>query len=361
VTLIFFVSLVGVFKGDANTYSFESFDSGHIHKVKLTGLKPGTVYYYVCGDLSNGPFSDERSFKSAPDSSSMSKIKFVAWGDPGQTENSLFAGLEALKQNPDMIFIPGDISYADEDESRWDSWGRMFEFVTARFPTMVIPGNHENYGSDKHEFIAYQNRFFMPSDQSKAKEGNLYWSTNFGPMHFVSLNTESNYNLSTDMYDWFVSDLKSVDRTVTPWLVLSFHRPFYNTNKAHYGQMQDFQAIYEPLIHRFCVDFVITGHVHAYERTGTVFNGEIDKAGTTQYFTLGNGGNFKMLDSEWIANPPQWSAFRAARYGFATFEIFNSTHALHTFFETDQDSRMVSSAQIADQTWISRSFPRSCQ
>ena len=31
-------------------------------------------------------------------------------------------------------------------------------------------------------------------------------------------------------YDWLVSDLSSVDRSVTPWVVLYGHRPMYCTN-----------------------------------------------------------------------------------------------------------------------------------
>ncbi len=258
---------MGYFVGESSTYSHKLFESGYIHKVKVTGLTPRQLYYYVCGNISSGPFSSENSFYAAPEVSLDSKLKFAVWGDPGQTQNSLYAGLEVVKQQPDMIFIPGDVSYADQDESRWDSWGRMFEFATARYPTMVIPGNHENV----HQFIGYQSRFFMPSEESKAKEKNLYWSVNVGPVHLVTLNTESDYDYSTDMYNWFIADLKNVDRKATPWLVLSFHRPYYNSNKAHFGQMKDFQAIYEPLLDQFCVDYVLTGHVHACTFSYLVF------------------------------------------------------------------------------------------
>ncbi len=36
-----------------------------------------------------------------------------------------------------------------------------------------------------------------------------------------------------------------------------------NPNPKHYGDMKDFQEIYEPLFDQYGVDFVITGHVHA--------------------------------------------------------------------------------------------------
>ena len=58
-----------------------------------------------------------------------------------------------------------------------------------------------------------------------------------------------------------------MDRQRTPWLVVLFHVPWYNSNKAHQGAGDDMMAAVEPLLYAASVDLVIAGHVHAYERS----------------------------------------------------------------------------------------------
>lgn len=58
-----------------------------------------------------------------------------------------------------------------------------------------------------------------------------------------------------------------MDRKRTPWLIVLFHVPWYNSNKAHQGEGDDMMASMEPLLHAASVDIVLAGHVHAYERS----------------------------------------------------------------------------------------------
>lgn len=63
------------------------------------------------------------------------------------------------------------------------------------------------------------------------------------------------------------ADLLKVDRRRTPWLVVLFHVPWYNSNRAHQGEGDDMMSSMEHLLYAAGVDIVFTGHVHAYERT----------------------------------------------------------------------------------------------
>ena len=58
-----------------------------------------------------------------------------------------------------------------------------------------------------------------------------------------------------------------MDRERTPWLVVLFHVPWYNSNKAHQGEGAGMMAAIEPLLYAAGADIVIAGHVHAYERS----------------------------------------------------------------------------------------------
>lgn len=70
--------------------------------------------------------------------------------------------------------------------------------------------------------------------------------------------------------DFFVilqADLSKVDRKRTPWLLVLFHVPWYNSNEAHQCEGDDMKEAMEPLLRAAGVDLVLAGHVHAYERT----------------------------------------------------------------------------------------------
>lgn len=58
-----------------------------------------------------------------------------------------------------------------------------------------------------------------------------------------------------------------MDRNKTPWLVVLFHVPWYNSNYAHQGEGDGMMAAMEPLLYAAGVDIVFAGHVHAYERS----------------------------------------------------------------------------------------------
>jgi hypothetical protein len=63
------------------------------------------------------------------------------------------------------------------------------------------------------------------------------------------------------------SDLSKVDRKRTPWLLVIFHVPWYNSNTAHQGEGGDMMEAMEPLLNAASADLVFAGHVHAYERS----------------------------------------------------------------------------------------------
>ena len=86
----------------------------------------------------------------------------------------------------------------------------------------------------------------------------------------------------------------------------------------------------EPLFYSYAVDLVLTGHVHAYERSLPVYNGCPTECGP-QYFLLGDGGNYEGAYVPWLEPQPRWSAFRESTFGGATLVFHNSTHAYYNW------------------------------
>ena len=70
-----------------------------------------------------------------------------------------------------------------------------------------------------------------------------------------------------------------MNRSSTPWVVFSQHRPVYSSDASEPGLPGgDFSAAWEPLLHAHGVDLVIVGHQHMYERTHAVLNGTVAAA-----------------------------------------------------------------------------------
>ena len=71
---------------------------------------------------------------------------------------------------------------------------------------------------------------------------------------------------------------------------------------THYKEMECFMSFYEPLFYQYRVDFVLNGHVHAYERTHPMYNYTVDQCGPV-YLTMGDGGNVEVSLSSLRVSP----------------------------------------------------------
>ena len=66
------------------------------------------------------------------------------------------------------------------------------------------------------------------------------------------------------------SELKRANELSYQWIIVMFHHPVYpvHTQRVY----TDLQEQWAPLFDKYGVDLVLTGHDHAYMRTGKIFN-----------------------------------------------------------------------------------------
>jgi len=113
------------------------------------GLEPGTRYYYKCGDSSIPAMSQEHSFETFPKPSPNNyPARIAVIGDLGLTRNSTSTIDHLTHNDPSMILLIGDLTYANQYlttggkgascyscafpdapiretyQPRWDGWGR---------------------------------------------------------------------------------------------------------------------------------------------------------------------------------------------------------------------------------------------
>ena len=271
-------------------------------------------------------------------------FNWVLMADVGQTYNSsLTAQYISVYDNSvvasagglDLILNVADLTYADNyspdsvelpqpagarpgtNQQRWDSMFAMWAPVFGGVSVVHAAGNHEidnqpgialssndtsstygytNVNSAGQPNIPFQSwSVRVPNGaMDPAQLGDTwnaqYFSQNLGPVHLIVLNNYIPFATGTAQYNWFAADIAKVDRVATPWLIVSFHAPPYHSYYTHYKEMECFMSFYEPLFYKWRVDFVINGHVHAYERTHPMYNYQKDNCGPV-YITIGDGGN----------------------------------------------------------------------
>nr|XP_043628276.1 purple acid phosphatase 2-like [Erigeron canadensis] len=354
-------------EGMLTKYSYFDYTSGFIHHCNLTHLKHDTKYYYTVG-IDHTPRTFW--FTTPPEVGPDVPYTFGLIGDLGQSYDSNLT-LTHYEMNPvkgKTLLFAGDLSYADNypnhDNRRWDSWGRFIERSAAYQPWIWTAGNHElDYAPEIGEFEPfkpYTHRYPVPYKSSDSHTP--YWySIKRASAHIIVLASYSAYGKYTPQYKWLEKELPKVNRTETPWLIVMLHSPWYNSYNYHYMEGESMRVMFEAWFVKYKVDVVFAGHVHAYERTERVSNiaynivngicQPVKDQSAPVYITIGDGGNLEGLATNMTEPQPEYSAFREASYGHATFDIKNRTHAYYGWHR-NQDGYAVT----ADTMWFYNRF-----
>lgn len=364
--------------GNSSTYStrsvpkeahaFVDYTSPMLHHVVLRDLKPSSTYFYRAGTAPVG------SFRTPPAPGDALPLKMFLVGDLGQTLDSKSTMTHMLEEQADVLLHAGDMSYADCDSKRWDSYFDMIEPLSKAIPWMVAAGNHEIEPDGTGGIMSsFKHRYAMPEvkpgvDTSRVFQnpsqtgfdctpsaftgsydfGNSFYSFDLGLVHVVVLNAYVHTDPDSAQFKWLEQDLLSVDRSTTPWVISMFHSPWYNSNEAHQGEFNTIamRESMEPLFHQHNVSMAFCGHVHAYERSRPVYMNKTDVRGTT-YFNVGDGGNREGHSSKWN-EAPEWNAMRNGdMFGHSRLTFQNRTHALFEWVPNDGSSWVT-----GDSVWV---------
>jgi acid phosphatase type 7 len=200
-----------------------------------------------------------------------------------------------------------------------DSGGECGVPTSARF---ITPGN-EGEEMDMQLKIKKQKK----SGDVQGASG-AWYSFNVGSVHVVMMNTEFDLSVGSDQYDWLANDLSSVDRTMTPWVLVGGHRQLYSCHSRN-NVLAD---ALEPLLMQNRVDLVVVGHIHLAQRTCPIVNGTcVEEADEFGYYApvhavVGNAGLTCSTCTGGFL--PDWGTFE---HGFATLHS-NATNLELKFY-----------------------------
>ncbi|QCD88985.1 purple acid phosphatase-like [Vigna unguiculata] len=351
-------------EGKFVTYRFLSnYSSGFIHHTTIRNLEYNTKYYYEVG---LGNTTRQFWFVTPPEIGPDVPYTFGLIGDLGQSldSNLTLSHYESSPKKGQTVLFVGDLSYADRypnhDNVRWDTWGRFTERSVAYQPWIWTVGNHElDFYPDLGETVPFKpftHRYHVPYKASQSTSP-FWYSIKRASAHIIVLSSYSAYGKYTPQYTWLEKELKKVNRTETPWLIVLMHAPWYNSYNYHYMEGETMRVMYEAWFVENKVDVVFAGHVHAYERSERVSNiaynvvngicTPIKDQSAPVYITVGDGGNLEGLATNMTEPQPEYSAFRESSFGHAVFDIKNRTHA-HYSWHRNQDGVAVE----ADSVWF---------
>lgn len=262
------------------------------HELRLTGLTPGSQYFYSIGTptqvLQQG---SDNYLLTAPPTDTKRKIRVTSFGDCGMTTNN-----QANVRNAFLSFrgnVPtnlwmliGDNSYDGDDPAYQTNFFEPYQTNLMKNAMLYsIPGNHDYSNSPllaSNHNIPYFSIFSLPiqAEAGGVASGTEEWySFDYGPIHFVMLDgygqrvvNESSIRFYADTVNhpqvvWLKQDLAA---TTKKWKIVYMHFPPYSQG-SHSSEVEaDLIGIRQrinPILERFGVDMVVMGHSHNYERS----------------------------------------------------------------------------------------------
>lgn len=269
----------------------------YIHTAAVSDLKPGTAYEYRVG--AGDKRSDWQSFHTAqghdfkalifPDSQSSDYSGWAATAQPAWQRN----------QDAQFFINMGDLVDNGQDHYQWNAWFDVVGDMIARIPVVPLLGNHETYDKDWKVRMpeAYLHLFALPRID-REKYQNQFYSFDYGDVHFVVLNTQSQEladfepSLDEDEVAWFKEDMV---KTTKKWKIVLMHKDplqygFANRPQPREEGFSPEGRLWMPLFDQYGVDAVLSAHLHTYRDRGHIRNFQRDESGPL-YLITGVAGN----------------------------------------------------------------------
>jgi acid phosphatase type 7 len=334
----------------------------HQFSYTISNLLPATKYYYR---VTNDTYSHSGSFMTAPQPAETA-VSFYGYGDsraeylnpPTEHNAVLTALLSDLNQNPDqrqtLLVHLGDYVYNGLNEFLWDmqqfNLDPVYDAMHSTFaslPFMGVLGNHEGYDAyaAQRTVMNYENigelfRKYYP--YRYPNNNRFYHSFDYGPVHFVIIDTWSYQGASNDnqtiddvQANWLKRDLRASKK---PWKIAMLHTPVWQCLRGNPAM----QAQLTPILKDGGVHLVLQGHQHYYSRAET----EGPYAGMT-WLVLGGGG--ATINPEQACVPETnktWPPVAAFKFHFARFDVSGNTMTVTVI---DKDGTILDTFQITNQ------------
>ena len=383
-------------------------DMGLIHSASLSGMKAlaNTKIYYTFGDIAsdtwsamdgNGttriwdfyvpplagqqPINRPTTLVWFDDMGRGSNDQAYTWEHYGRASYNTTKSVGALVQTGavDAIYHGGDISYAVGFEAVWDFFMDMLVPMSSSVLYFTTVGNHEtDFPGTSSYYTGYDSGgecsvpalAMLPqpykTPTQPATVDDPWWSYDVGLIHFIGLSSEHNFTTNSAQWLWLENDLKSVNRTLTPWVLFGAHRAMYissswgpNNDEGVFTPSSDIANMdlmvkhVEPLLWKYKVNLGLYGHMHCVQRQAAILEQRIVQSATmvkdsngdnvathiepqsTVHYIVGTGGA-NLMES---VNPvqPVWNELNFFKWGYAIIEAVDNTELTFRWVESSTE------------------------
>jgi len=273
--------------------------SGNYYRAELTGLKPGTTYYFRIKGTGPSGTTQEWSFRTI---ASGQVASFAFTGDsqrPFETPEGEMGQLLSkpaapanwpymrdfltsviADEEPDFMLALGDIVCRGNIQAQWDHWFDAWQehAVTdcgRMIPIVPLVGNHDmsGYPNVDASYEWFLGQFAIP----QPVPGIPCYALDFPNLHLTVLAATSG-QVASDwgkaqaeaqaQTNWLTLDLAA---SSAPWKIVAFHYNYMGCFASCTGYPSDcYMQAWTPALESSDVDMVFMGHVHNYTRSWPV-------------------------------------------------------------------------------------------
>ena len=260
-------------EGDTKALHVKENEPTRFHSIVLPKLQEHTKYSYKVHADSLHVDNTKRHFitQYATSEDVLERVWIIGdSGEVGKRQDEVFTqAMKYFGSNPiDFWLLLGDNAYRSGTQKQYNT--TLFKPYAPLIKTNVpwaVNGNH-----DARRF-AFYDIFDMP----ETSDNEQYFSVEGANIHFVLLDShDGDTSKDGDMATWLKKDLSQNKKM---WTVVAFHHPPYSKgghdSDDHFnsgGRMQDMRENILPILEKYGVDLVLSGHSHAYERSSLMHN-----------------------------------------------------------------------------------------
>ena len=254
------------------------------HEIRLTQLQAASRYYYAVGNTEVMKYggSKEDWFMTAPVTGAKNEaVRLWVIGDSGQPGKIQHLVRDAMKtwvkSNPregkpflNQWLALGDNAYRSGTNQQYQV--ALFDAYPDILKNIALWPAYGNHDARRWTFFDI---FSLPE---QAESGGVlsgtehYYSFDYANIHYVMLDSQdSDREADGEMLNWLQRDLQANQQD---WLIVAFHHPPYSKGSHDSddegdsrGRLVDMRRTILPVLEKYGVDLVLSGHSHGYERS----------------------------------------------------------------------------------------------
>jgi len=240
------------------------------------------------------------------------------------------------ERKPNFVLLAGDIVEVGGEQRDWDEFWKHnageFNALAGNIPILAALGNHENYAGPGGGYTAaganfatdkFLTYFETPSNGAQnPKHRGRYYRIDYGPITIITVDSsdgqpnktaaDTNHNMEgshapdfnpgSEQYQWLEAQLADAQMT-SRFTFVQFHHTMYGSGphsipfgqKEFSGQSGIAMRVLRPLLFRYGVDAVFSGHDELLERSqvaGTeILVDGTERPQTIHFYDVGIGGD----------------------------------------------------------------------